>query len=110
LEARSLAIPIDRSLLRNQTQVTDSPRSDGRGAYRGVQKLEGRNGLRTGALPAAAEEHNPSLWTPKKAQLIKPVVLSKVKLGWVPFGVAAFKVKLDGELTLIVNVTPLVFL
>ena len=48
--------------------------------------------------------------TPKKAQLIKPVVLSKVKLGWVPFGVAAFKVKLDGELTLIVNVTPLVFL
>jgi hypothetical protein len=43
-------------------------------------------------------------------QLIKPVVLSKVKLGWVPFGVAAFKVKLDGELTLIVKVTPLVFL
>jgi hypothetical protein len=37
------------------------------------------------------------------------VVLSKVKLGWVPFGIAAFKVKVDGEVTLIVIVTPLVF-
>ena len=64
--------------------------------------------------PGAHPEHSRKGSTPPAAyelfQLIKPVVLSNVKLGWVPFGVAAFRVKLDGELTLIVNVTPLVFL
>jgi hypothetical protein len=42
--------------------------------------------------------------------LINPVVLSNVKLGCVPLGIAAVTLKLDGELTLIVNVTPLVLL
>ena len=42
--------------------------------------------------------------------MIRPVELSKVKLGWLPFALAAVKVKVDGVGTLIVRVTPLVFL
>jgi len=43
-------------------------------------------------------------------QLIKPVELSKVKLGWLPDGLLAVSVKVEGVGTLIVRVTPLVFL
>lgn len=39
-------------------------------------------------------------------QLIKPVELSNVKLGWLPWGRAAVKVKVEGVGTLIVRVTP----
>lgn len=43
-------------------------------------------------------------------QLINPVALSNVKLGCVPFGMAAFNVKVDGDGTVIVRVIPLDFL
>ena len=46
----------------------------------------------------------------REGQLINPVLLSKVKLGCVPLGIPAVNVKVDGEVTLIVKVTPLVFL
>jgi hypothetical protein len=42
--------------------------------------------------------------------LIKPVELSKVKLGWLPFGLAAVKVKVEGVGTPMDRVTPEVFL
>ena len=43
-------------------------------------------------------------------QLISPVELSKVKLAWLPCGLAAVKVKVDGVGTPMDRVTPLVFL
>jgi hypothetical protein len=43
-----------------------------------------------------------------RSQLIWPVTLLRVKLGCVPLGPLAVSVKLFGEITLIVNVTPAV--
>jgi hypothetical protein len=43
-----------------------------------------------------------------RSQLIWPVTLLRVKLGCVPLGALAVSVKLFGEITLIVNVTPAV--